>query len=108
MKNINNPELQDLADISAQFLKTREAPHGAAQRVMLGGLGTAALGGGAATGTLPLVGSAIAGGRVANMVLNNQMLKNALADRPELARQLLNYSSSPLLRGGLLSIGANQ
>ena len=65
MKNINNPELQDLADISAQFLKTREAPHGAAQRVVLGGLGTAALGGGAATGTLPLVGGAIAGGRPA-------------------------------------------
>lgn len=34
-KNIKNPELQDLADISAQFLRTRESPHGAMQRVVL-------------------------------------------------------------------------
>ena len=53
-------------------------------------------------------GGAIAGGRVANTALNSQMLKNALADRPELYRQLIDYSGSPLLRGGLLSIGVNQ
>ncbi|MGK3946227.1 hypothetical protein ABK046_48735, partial [Streptomyces caeruleatus] len=37
LKNINNPELQELADISAQFLRTRESPHGALQRLVIGG-----------------------------------------------------------------------
>lgn len=39
MKNIRNPELQELADIAAQFLKPREGQHGAMQRVSLGALG---------------------------------------------------------------------
>jgi hypothetical protein len=99
MKNINNPDLQDLADISAQFLKTRESQHGAMQRVVMGGLGAAGAAGGAATGTLPLIGGAMALGRGTNMLLNNSMLKNSLADRPELLRQFLKFSSNPIARG---------
>jgi len=98
MKNINNPELQDLADISAQFLKTRENPHGAAQRIAMGALGAGGIAGGAATGTLPLIAGAMGAGRATNTLLNSSVLRNALADRPELYKQLLNPSSSPLLR----------
>lgn len=112
MKHINNQELQDLADISAQFLKSRENPHGAMQRVMMGGLGTAAAGAGAATGTLPLVGGALAAGRGLNSVLNSNALKNALADRPEFFRGLLDFASDPVVRSlpllgssGLISAG---
>jgi hypothetical protein len=32
MKNIRNPQMQELADIAAQFVKPREGQHGAAQR----------------------------------------------------------------------------
>jgi hypothetical protein len=99
MKNINNPDLQDLADISAQFLKTRESQHGAMQRVVMGGLGAAGAAGGAATGTLPLIGGAMALGRGTNMLLNNSVLKNSLADRSELLRQFLKFSSNPIARG---------
>jgi hypothetical protein len=98
MKNINNPELQDLADIASQFLKTRESPHGAAQRVVLGGLGAVGLGGGAATGTLPLVAGAMAAGRAGNTALNSRFLKNALADKPEFYSDMLNLASDPLIR----------
>jgi hypothetical protein len=98
MKNINNQELQDLADIAAQFLKTREAPHGAAQRVGMLGLGAAASGAGLATGTLPLVGTTMGVGRVANTALNSSILKDALVDRPELYRNILDIASRPLVR----------
>ena len=54
LKNINNPQLQDIADIAAQFVKPREGAHGAAQRVSLGSLAGMV---GAGTGTLPLMGS---------------------------------------------------
>jgi hypothetical protein len=77
MRGINNPQMQELADIAAQFVKPREGAHGAAQRVSLGAM-TGALGGwlggpvGAAAGTGALMG----GGRAANGLLNSQMAKN--------------------------------
>lgn len=93
MKNIGNPELQDLADISAQFLKSRESPHGAMQRLFLGGLGAAGAGTGAVS---PLLfGGAVAAGRGANAALNSNALRNVLLRAPSQG-------------GGLLSIGAEK
>lgn len=93
MKNIGNPELQDLADISAQFLKTRESPHGAMQRLVLGGLGAAGAGSGFVS---PLLfGGAMAAGRGANSALNSNAMREMLLRAPNQAP-------------GLLSIGAEQ
>lgn len=93
MKNIGNPELQDLADISAQFLRSRESPHGAMQRLMLGSLGAA----GAGSGFVPplLLGGAMVAGRGANAALNSNTLRGLLMRPP---------SQGP----GLLSIGAEK
>lgn len=93
MKNIGNPDLQDLADISAQFLKSRESPHGSMQRIFLGGLGAAGAGTGAVS---PLLfGGAMAAGRGANAALNSNTLRNLLLRAPSQG-------------GGLLSHGAEQ
>jgi len=83
LKHINNPDLQELADIAAQFVKPREAAHGNAQRVFgAGGASTAAVLG--AMG-VPVAGAAAiaAGGvmgvgRVANKALNSQTARNAI------------------------------
>lgn len=87
MKNINNPELQELADISAQFLKSREGAHGAAQRV---GAGALALG---LTGPQGLA-AGMATGRGANMLLNSSMMKNAVTGTPQ-TNGLLQFARSP-------------
>jgi len=87
MKNINNPELQELADISAQFLKSREGAHGAAQRV---GAGALALG---LTGPQGLA-AGMATGRGANMLLNSSMMKNAVTGTPQ-TNKLLQFARSP-------------
>lgn len=71
MKNINNKDLQELADISAQFLKAREGQHGAMQRAVAG-MATASMG-----GPMALAGGAAAG-RGVNMLLNSGMAKNAV------------------------------
>jgi hypothetical protein len=72
MKNINNPELQELADISAQFIKPREGSHGSAQRAVMGGV---------LAGTSGPVGvaSAIGTSRLTNAMLNSNKLKNMAA-----------------------------
>jgi len=79
MKNINNTELQDLADIAAQFVKTRESPHGAAQRVVLGSLGLGA------AHTIPAAAPALAAGviagRAANTALNSNTIKSLLLNQ---------------------------
>lgn len=91
MKNIRNPELQDLADISAQFLRSRESPHGAMQRLMLGGLGTVSAGSGLVS---PLLfGSAMAAGRGANAALNSNSLKSMLMRSPNQAPGLLSMGA---------------
>lgn len=93
MKNIGNPELQGLADISAQFLKSRESSHGAMQRLMLGGLGAAGAGSGFVS---PLLfGGAMAAGRGANAALNSNALRGMLLRAPSQG-------------GGLLSQGAER
>lgn len=96
MKNINNPDLQEMADIAAQFLKSRESNHGAAQRTIMG-LGGAALGG------IPAVAAGATGGRVINSMLNSQAAKNAVLGRssPTVSNSLrkllpLTYQSGQL------------
>jgi hypothetical protein len=81
MNDINNPQLQELADIAAQFVKPRENAHGAAQRVfgaggVLGGAGSAAgyaAGGLAGAATGAAVGGAVTlgTGRALNSALNS-------------------------------------
>lgn len=103
MRNINNPQLQELADIAAQFVKGREGQHGAAQRVFggLGALGAGTLGalglpiaGAAATGA----GVTMAGARGINGLLNSQGARNAV-----LGNGLLQMEPEAL---GLLTRGA--
>jgi hypothetical protein len=74
MKNINNPELQELADIAAQFVKQRESAHGAAQRAAVG-VATGFVGG------LPGLAAGAGLGRGANTMLNSNSLRNALLNQ---------------------------
>jgi hypothetical protein len=75
MKNIGNKDLQELADISAQFVKAREGAHGSMQRAVLGV-------GGAVTGGLPGLAVGVGVGRGTNALLNSNGLKNMLLDGP--------------------------
>lgn len=99
MKSIGNPELQELADIAGQFLKSRESPHGAAQRLVLGGLGATAAGMGAAPYVAATVGvgraanKALASPRVSNMVLGRANAPLNLLAEPELQ---LGYQTAPV------------
>lgn len=93
MKNIRSPDLQELADISAQFLKSRESPHGALQRLVIGGTG---VGVGTSLGALPLAGGLMALGRGANTMLNSEAAKRAVLGQPILQSQIAN--------GGLLGL----
>lgn len=85
LKNINSPQLQELADISAQFLKPREGQHGAMQRVMAallaggsaGGAGLAA-GTTAAAGTAGLAAALMGVGRATNSVMNSDVARRAV------------------------------
>jgi hypothetical protein len=94
LKNINNPDLQELADIAAQFLRSRESPHGAAQRIAVGstaGLASAA----SIPGALPVAIGAIGGARAINSALNSNMLKNAamgVQGQPNALQRLLSSS----------------
>jgi hypothetical protein len=88
LRNINNPQLQELADIAAQFVKAREGQHGAAQRAAAGGI---ALG---LTGPAGLA-AGIATGRTANAALNSNKLREILMN-PQANHRLLE--DSELLR----------
>ena len=104
MKNIGNDDLQELADIAAQFMRTRESPHGALQRLVIGG---AAAGTGGVSALPILAGTAVAG-RGANSILNSQAAKNAalgIAPQPNAISALLanqqahqlGYRAAPVL-----------
>lgn len=103
MRGIGNDDLQELADIAGQFLKSREGPHGAAQRVVLGGLGAV----GAGIGAAPYVGATMAAGRVANSALQGDALRRMVLGQPSAATPLLDegsqqalYRLAPLMAGG--------
>lgn len=104
MRGARTPELQNVADIAAQFVKTRESPHGALQRIMMGLLSAGGLAGGAATGTLPAIVGGMAAGRGINSALNSDVLKKLLMD-PKAIQELL---SNPALRTLPEVIGAGQ
>jgi hypothetical protein len=80
LQNIHNPDIQELADIAAQFVKPREGMHGAAQRVYgAGGVMGLAGAGFAAGGPLGAVVAPLAtvgGGRTANSLLNSNAARN--------------------------------
>lgn len=98
MKNIGNGQVQELADIAAQFVKPREGAHGGAQRALVGALGFGA-------GGLPALAGGAAIGRGANMALNSQTAKNfllgggGLLGEPEALGLLTRgaYRAAPLL-----------
>jgi hypothetical protein len=102
LKNINNPELQELSDIAAQFLKGRESIHGAMQRVVLGGIGFPAA---FSTGTLPVLGAGIGVSRGLNTALNSEFLKQGLLGAPMLPN-VQGLLAAPMTRAGIIS-GAN-
>lgn len=101
MRNINNPQLQEIADIAAQFVKPREGQHGAAQRAFAG-IGATALGGPAAAAV------GVGAGRATNSVLNSDTLKSLMLGQPlqqgplgkalsnDQLRQLM-YKSAPVI-----------
>ena len=100
MRNINNADLQELADIAAQFIKAREGQHGAMQRAVVG------LGAAATTGIPGLVGGATAG-RAANALLSSDAARNLIMGRgqnaliPAVDPAILQfgYRSAPVLAG---------
>jgi hypothetical protein len=71
MKNIRNPEMQELADIAAQFVKPREGQHGAAQRALVGAAGFS-------VGGVPGLLGGMTVGRGANMALNSNAARGLL------------------------------
>jgi len=95
-KGIYNKDLQELADISAQFIKPRESAHGAAQRISLGSLG---IGLGAGAGSVPLALGAIAGGRAINSLLNSNTAKSLLMNSGTTNPQIMEA-----VRKGLLGV----
>ena len=96
LRNIRSADLQELADISAQFLKTRESPHGALQRLVIGGTAGSIGGAAAGLGALPYLGAAAVAGRGANATLNSNTLRNALINSSKGATQLPSGDVSAL------------
>lgn len=92
MKNIRNPEMQDLADIAAQFVKPRESQHGAMQRAVAAGAGAVSYSTGG-MGAIPIMLGAGAG-RGANALLNSSSIKNMMLRKPSENRlaELLQYA----------------
>lgn len=78
MKNAKSPELQEIANISYQFMKARESQHGSSQRALGSMLGFGVSGG----ALLGLVGPTIIG-RAINGTLNSNELKRIAAGLPE-------------------------
>lgn len=97
LRNIRDKDLRDVVNIAAQFGRTRENPHGAAQRVVLGALAPVA----AATGQIPLYLGGMALGRAANTALNSQMVRNAMLKNTQGENALMNVLESPYGRAAI-------
>ncbi len=100
MKNIGNPQMQELADIAAQFVKKRESAHGAAQRVSIG-FGAPAIGGafGGPLGAALAAGGTIAAGRLGNAGLNSGLLRSGMTGGNPGLRQLTDEAAQGLYLG---------
>ena len=94
MPNINNQPLQELADISAQFIKGREGQHGAMQRAVGAMTGAGLLGSGL-TGAGAGLALGAATGRATNSILNSSTLKNYMLNNTEAQGKMLGLLSSP-------------
>lgn len=94
MKNINNRPLQELADIAAQFVKSRESQHGAMQRAVVGMASGAA-------GGFPGLAAVAAGGRTINGVLNSNTARRMATGE---ANPLKALASSGALRLGYRAV----
>jgi len=90
LKGIRDPQVQDIASIASQFARGRESPHGAMQRVAMGSLGAGALGGGLVTGLATPVAAGLTAGRLANMTLNSDALKNLIMSQPTNGTNMLS------------------
>lgn len=91
LKNINNNDLQELADIAAQFLKPREGAHGGAQRAAAA-IAATVMGGPAAAAT------GIAAGRATNAALNSSTLRDLMTGHPIQSRAIQTVTSPNLLQ----------
>jgi hypothetical protein len=98
-----NAEVNDLSQIAATFAKGRESPHGAMQRLTIGG-GVTALGGGLLGGVAAPVAMGLTGGRLANTALNSDVLKRLILSQPNGKERLAELLANPATRAGLLSI----
>lgn len=93
LPNINNQPLQELADIAAQFVKPREAQHGAMQRAVVG------LATGSTLGPWGLAGAAGLG-RGTNLALESDAMRNLLMNKPQSVGLLgdpMLYRAAPLI-----------
>jgi len=95
-RNIRNADLQEVADIAAQFLKGREGQHGAAQRVSLGGMASL-MGLGGVPGAFTALGTGAAAGRGLNAILNSEAARNAVLGE---STPILTNRLSELLQQG--------
>jgi hypothetical protein len=110
LPNINNAALQEIADIAAQFVRPREAMHGAAQRVIgASGAASAAVFGGAGA-----AGAVMGAGRVANTMLNSQAMRKAIlnptvraAEPATMGRLAQGMQRALPLTGGVLATQAS-
>jgi hypothetical protein len=87
MKGLNNPDLQELADIASQFVKNRESQHSAAQR------GFAGLGISGVAGPAALAGS-VAGGRAINSLISSDAARNYVLKGPASADSLTQLTGA--------------
>lgn len=78
-------QLDELRDISGQFLRTRESPHSAGQRITLGSL---AAGGAGFFGGVPGIAGTLAGGRLANEALNSKAARKVVLNGVQPPRTL--------------------
>ena len=94
MQNINNQPLQELADISAQFIKGREGQHGAMQRAVGAMTGAGLLGSGL-TGAGAGLALGAATGRGVNSMLNSDSLRNYMIGTTGQKTKTMGLLSSP-------------
>lgn len=88
LPNINNQPLQELADIAAQFVKSRESQHGGAQRALVGLAG-------ATVGGVPGLAAGATAGRIANSALNSNTIKSLMLGEKLPKNKLAQLLESP-------------
>lgn len=103
MKNIGNNDLQDIADIAAQFVKPRESQHSAMQRLLVGG---SAAGAGGMLGGLPLIAGGWTAAKLANALLNSDKTKQLMLNGGVNVDALIKALQNPAIRAAPAVISA--